>query len=103
MVAELMRQLMKESMIVAAPVLIATVVLSFALSLVQTLTSLQEQSLTSVPRLARRGHDPAGGDALVPGTDGGLCAAADDGFSQVSRLGRWERNPCRNGAAFSVP
>jgi flagellar biosynthetic protein FliQ len=52
MVAELMRQLMKESMIVAAPVLIATVVLSFVLSLVQTLTSLQEQSLTSVPRLA---------------------------------------------------
>jgi flagellar biosynthetic protein FliQ len=33
-------------------VLIATVVLSFALSLIQTLTSLQEQSLTSVPRLA---------------------------------------------------
>jgi flagellar biosynthetic protein FliQ len=52
MVAELMRQLMKESMIVAAPVLIATVLLSFVLSLLQTLTSLQEQSLTSVPRLA---------------------------------------------------
>lgn len=52
MVAELMRQLMKESMILAAPVLIATVLLSFLLSLIQTLTSLQEQSLTSVPRLA---------------------------------------------------
>jgi flagellar biosynthetic protein FliQ len=39
-------------MILAAPVLIATVLLSFVLSLVQTLTSLQEQSLTSVPRLA---------------------------------------------------
>jgi flagellar biosynthetic protein FliQ len=33
-------------------VLIATALLSFVLSLVQTLTSLQEQSLTSVPRLA---------------------------------------------------
>jgi flagellar biosynthetic protein FliQ len=43
---------MKESMILAAPVLIAAAVLSFLLSLVQTLTSLQEQSLTSVPRLA---------------------------------------------------
>ena len=32
--------------------LIATVLLSFVLSLVQTLTSLQEQSLTTVPRLA---------------------------------------------------
>lgn len=52
MVAELLRQLMKECMIVAAPLLIATVLLSFVLSLVQTLTSLQEQSLTSVPRLA---------------------------------------------------
>ncbi len=52
LVAELLRQLMKEAMILAAPVLIAAVVLGFALSLVQTLTSLQEQSLTSVPRLA---------------------------------------------------
>jgi flagellar biosynthetic protein FliQ len=52
MVAELMRQLMKESMILAAPVLIAAALLSFVLSLIQTLTSLQEQSLTSVPRLA---------------------------------------------------
>jgi flagellar biosynthetic protein FliQ len=52
MVAELLRQLMKESMIVAAPLLIAAALLSFLLSLVQTLTSLQEQSLTSVPRLA---------------------------------------------------
>jgi flagellar biosynthetic protein FliQ len=52
MVAELMRQLMKESLILAAPVLLAAALLSFLLSLVQTLTSLQEQSLTSVPRLA---------------------------------------------------
>ena len=52
LVAELMRQLMREAMIVAAPLLIATVAISFVLSLVQTLTSLQEQSLTSVPRLA---------------------------------------------------
>ena len=44
LVAELLRQLMKESMILAAPVLIAAAVLSFLLSLVQ--------SLTSVPRLA---------------------------------------------------
>jgi flagellar biosynthesis protein FliQ len=55
MVAELLRQLMKEAMIVSAPVLAAAVVLGFVLSLVQTLTSLQEQSLTSVPRLAAVG------------------------------------------------
>jgi flagellar biosynthesis protein FliQ len=52
MVSEILRQLMKESMIVAAPLLIAAALLSFLLSLIQTLTSLQEQSLTSVPRLA---------------------------------------------------
>jgi flagellar biosynthetic protein FliQ len=52
MVAELMRQLMKEAMILSAPLLVAAAVLSFLLSLMQTLTSLQEQSLTSVPRLA---------------------------------------------------
>jgi flagellar biosynthetic protein FliQ len=51
MVAEILRQLMKEAMILAAPLLIAAALLSFLLSLVQTLTSLQEQSLTSVPRL----------------------------------------------------
>ena len=52
MVAELLRQLMKEALILSAPVLVAAVLLSFVLSLLQTLTSLQEQSLTSVPRLA---------------------------------------------------
>jgi flagellar biosynthesis protein FliQ len=52
LVAELMRQLLREAMIVAAPLLIAAVGLSFVLSLIQTLTSLQEQSLTTVPRLA---------------------------------------------------
>ncbi len=52
LVAELMRQLLREAMIVSAPLLILTVALSFVLSLVQTLTSLQEQSLTGVPRLA---------------------------------------------------
>jgi flagellar biosynthetic protein FliQ len=51
LVAELLRQLMKEALILAAPLLVATILISFVLSLFQTLTSLQEQSLTSVPRL----------------------------------------------------
>ena len=50
-VAEILRQLLKEAMIIAAPLLLAAALLSFLLSLVQTLTSLQEQSLTAVPRL----------------------------------------------------
>jgi flagellar biosynthetic protein FliQ len=52
LVAELLRQLMKEVMILSAPVLVAAMLLGFVLSLLQTLTSLQEQSLTTVPRLA---------------------------------------------------
>lgn len=51
MVAELLRQLMREAMVLSAPLLLAAALLSFALSLVQTLTSLQDQSLTTVPRL----------------------------------------------------
>lgn len=52
MVTELMRQLLKEAMLIAAPILLAAAAISFVLSLVQTVTSLQEQSLTTVPRLA---------------------------------------------------
>ncbi len=51
MVTELMRHLLREAIILAAPLLVSAAVLSFVLSLVQTLTSLQDQSLTSVPRL----------------------------------------------------
>jgi len=51
MVSELLRQLMREAMILAAPVLVVAALLSFVLSLGQTLTSLQDQSLTTVPRL----------------------------------------------------
>jgi flagellar biosynthetic protein FliQ len=51
MVSELLRQLTREAMILSGPVLIAAALLSFVLSLGQTLTSLQDQSLTTVPRL----------------------------------------------------
>ena len=50
-VAEILRSLLREAMIMAAPILVAAALLSFLLSLLQTLTSLQEQSLTAVPRL----------------------------------------------------
>lgn len=50
-VAEMMRVLLRESLILAAPVLVIAALLSFLLSLVQTVTSLQEQSLTAIPRL----------------------------------------------------
>lgn len=50
-VAELMRHLLMEALLVSAPVLLAASAISFLLSLLQTLTSLQEQTLTTVPRL----------------------------------------------------
>jgi flagellar biosynthesis protein FliQ len=50
-VAELMRSLLREALILGAPVLLAACVTSFAISLVQTLTSLQDQTISTVPRL----------------------------------------------------
>ncbi len=50
-VAALMRSLLVEALILSAPVLITGCLVSVALSLLQTLTSVQEQTLTAVPRL----------------------------------------------------
>jgi len=50
-VADLMRMLLREAIILGGPVLVAASVTSFVLSLFQTLTSLQDQTLTTVPRL----------------------------------------------------
>jgi len=50
--AEIARHLLMEAMLLSAPLLIAACVVSLVLSLLQTLTSVQEQTLTAVPRLA---------------------------------------------------
>lgn len=50
-VVDLMRHLLREALLVSAPILIAACVISFVLSLIQTLTSLQDQTLSTVPRL----------------------------------------------------
>ncbi len=52
MTAEMMRQLLREALLLAMPVLLLAAVVSFILSLFQTLTSLQDQTLSTVPRLA---------------------------------------------------
>ena len=51
MAAELARNVLIEAMILSAPLLISACLISVVLSLVQTLTSVQEQTLTIVPRL----------------------------------------------------
>jgi len=51
MAAEMARNLLIQAMVISAPVLIATCLVSVLLSLLQTLTSVQEQTLTVVPRL----------------------------------------------------
>ncbi len=47
----LMRELLTEAMLLSAPLLVASTLISLAVSLLQTLTSVQEQTLTAVPRL----------------------------------------------------
>lgn len=51
MAAELARKMLMEAMVLSAPLLIAACLVSVVLSLLQTLTSVQEQTLTVVPRL----------------------------------------------------
>lgn len=48
---ELARHLLVEALILSAPILVSAAMISLALSLLQTLTSVQEQTLTAVPRL----------------------------------------------------
>jgi len=48
---EIMRRVLIEAMLLSAPLLVAAALVSFAVSLLQTLTSVQEQTLTAVPRL----------------------------------------------------
>lgn len=50
-VAELMRHLLLECLILSIPILITSMGAGFLLSLFQTLTSLQEQTFTVVPKL----------------------------------------------------
>lgn len=48
---EMMRRVLMEAMTLSAPLLVAACVVSLVVSLLQTLTSVQEQTLTIVPRL----------------------------------------------------
>ena len=48
---EIMRRLLIEAMMLSAPLLVTACAVSVVVSLVQTLTSVQEQTLTAVPRL----------------------------------------------------
>ncbi|QHN03911.1 flagellar biosynthetic protein FliQ [Granulicella sp. WH15] len=50
-VVYIMRQLLIEAILLAAPLLLAAATISLIVSLLQTLTGVQEQTLTAVPRL----------------------------------------------------
>lgn len=50
-VVQLLRSLLVEAMLLSAPLLVAAALISLLVSLLQTLTSVQEQTLTAVPRL----------------------------------------------------
>lgn len=51
-IVELARRTLETALWIAAPVLIAATVVSLLINVVQVLTSLQEQTLSTVPRLA---------------------------------------------------
>jgi flagellar biosynthetic protein FliQ len=51
-VVAMMRHLLVEALLLSAPLLISAAVISLLVSLLQTLTSVQDQTLTAVPRLA---------------------------------------------------
>lgn len=48
---ELMRRLLIEAMLLSSPLLMSACLISLLVSLAQTLTGVQEQTLTAVPRL----------------------------------------------------
>ena len=48
---EMIRRLLIEALILSAPLLVSAALISLIVSLAQTLTSVQEQTLTAVPRL----------------------------------------------------
>ena len=48
---EIMRKLLIEAMLLSSPLLVTACLVSLVVSLIQTLTSVQEQTLTAVPRL----------------------------------------------------
>jgi flagellar biosynthetic protein FliQ len=48
---ELMRRLLVEAMMLSLPLLVSACAVSLLVSLIQTLTGVQEQTLTAVPRL----------------------------------------------------
>jgi flagellar biosynthetic protein FliQ len=51
MAAQMARNLLIQAMVISAPLLVAACLVSVVLSLLQTLTGVQEQTLTVVPRL----------------------------------------------------
>jgi flagellar biosynthesis protein FliQ len=50
-VTELMRMLLKEAFTISGPILLLATIVSFLVSLVLTLISLQDQTLSTVPRI----------------------------------------------------
>ncbi|MEO6829412.1 MAG: flagellar biosynthetic protein FliQ [Acidobacteriaceae bacterium] len=51
-VVELARHLLMEAMLLSAPMLLVAAAVSIVLSVLQTLTSVQEQMISTIPRLA---------------------------------------------------
>ncbi len=51
LVAEMVRRMLLEALLLSAPLLVLGCLISVALTLLQTLTGIQEQTITAIPRL----------------------------------------------------
>ncbi len=86
MAVELARRLLIEAMMLSAPMLLAACLISVTLSLLQTLTGVQEQTLTVVPRLIVVFVRYGGDDAVVCAQAGELHDCVVVGLSSVSGI-----------------
>ena len=90
----MMRELLTQAMILCAPLLLSAAAISLLVSLLQTLTSVQEQTLTAVPRLLVVFVVAMVSHALDDSSAGGVYGAAAFGLSPVYRMtdGPWEQS-----------
>ncbi len=86
LVAELLRQLMKEAMILSAPILIAAVVLGFLLTPFPDVDQPSGAVADLGSETRRCGGDSAGRHAVVPRSTGGLHAVPHVRLTPVHRL-----------------
>ena len=89
-VLDILRQSLWTALIVSTPILAVALVVGLAIGLVQALTSVQEMTLTFVPKLGRDPRGLLGDDELLRADAGALLPGPDhpDGDRALSPGGQ---------------